>query len=302
MSVTTEKPAAATTIRPFRAEIAEEELADLRRRLAATRWPDPETVPDQSQGAQLSKLQGLVRYWGNGLRLAPGRGQAERAAAVRHGDRRAGHPLHPRPLAPRDAMPVIVTHGWPGSVFELLKVIGPLTDPTAYGGTAQDAFHLVIPSLPGYGFSGRPQAPGWDPDRIAHAWDELMKRLGYTRYVAQGGDWGAVVTEAMGRQAPAGLRGIHVNLAAAVPPDVEAALAGDRAGAGDDPSRNRPCSTRWRLPQERVLGLLRGADRAAASGRIRPDRLPGWPGGVLPVASRVRAVDVRRRSRRPQDR
>jgi pimeloyl-ACP methyl ester carboxylesterase len=119
-----------------------------------------------------------------------------------------------------------VTHGWPGSVLELLKVIEPLTDPTAHGGAAQDAFHLVIPSLPGYGFSARPQAPGWDPDRIARAWDELMKRLGYTRYVAQGGDWGAVVTEAMGRQAPAGLTGIQVNLAAAVPPDVEAALAG----------------------------------------------------------------------------
>jgi pimeloyl-ACP methyl ester carboxylesterase len=119
-----------------------------------------------------------------------------------------------------------VTHGWPGSVLELLKVIEPLTDPTAHGGAARDAFHLVIPSLPGYGFSARPQASGWDPDRIARAWDELMKRLGYTRYVAQGGDWGAVVTEAMGRQAPAGLTGIHVNLAAAVPPDVEAALAG----------------------------------------------------------------------------
>ena len=119
-----------------------------------------------------------------------------------------------------------MTHGWPGPVLELLKVIGPLTDPTAHGGAAQDAFHLVIPSLPGYGFSARPQAPGWDPGRIARAWDELMKRLGYTRYVAQGGDWGAVVTEAMSRQAPAGLVGIHVNLAAAVPPDVEAALAG----------------------------------------------------------------------------
>jgi len=125
-----------------------------------------------------------------------------------------------------NALPLIVTHGWPGSVIELLETIGPLTDPTAHGGVAADAFDLVIPSLPGYGFSGSPQAPGWNPDRIAHAWDDLMKRLGYTSYVAQGGDWGAVVTEAMGRQAPAGLRGIHVNLAAAVPSDVEAALAG----------------------------------------------------------------------------
>jgi pimeloyl-ACP methyl ester carboxylesterase len=226
MSVTTEKPAAATAIRPFHVDIPEEELADLRRRLAATRWPDPETVPDQSQGAQLSRLQGLVRYWGTDY-------DWRRAEVVLNAlpqfiteiDGLDIHFIHVRSRH-QDALPLIVTHGWPGSVLELLKVIEPLTDPTAHGGAAQDAFHLVIPSLPGYGFSARPQAPGWDPDRIARAWDELMKRLGYTRYVAQGGDWGAVVTEAMGRQAPAGLTGIHVNLAAAVPPDVEAALAG----------------------------------------------------------------------------
>ena len=226
MSVTTEKPAAATTIRPFRAEVAEEELADLRRRLAATRWPDPETVPDQSQGAQLSRLQGLVRYWGTDYDWR--RAEAKLNALPQFITEIDGLDIHFIHVRSRHhhAMPLIVTHGWPGSVFELLKVIGPLTDPTAYGGTAQDAFDLVVPSLPGYGFSGRPQAPGWNPDRIAHAWVELMKRLGYTSYVAQGGDWGAVVTEAMGRQASTGLRGIHVNLAAAVPPDVEAALAG----------------------------------------------------------------------------
>ena len=226
MSITTEKPAAATTIRPFRAEVAEEELADLRRRLAATRWPDPETVPDQSQGAQLSRLQGLVRYWGTDYDWR--RAEAKLNALPQFITEIDGLDIHFIHVRSRhqDALPLIVTHGWPGSVLELLKVIEPLTDPTAHGGAAQDAFHLVIPSLPGYGFSARPQAPGWDPDRIARAWDELMKRLGYTRYVAQGGDWGAVVTEAMGRQAPAGLRGIHVNLPAAVPPDVEAALAG----------------------------------------------------------------------------
>jgi pimeloyl-ACP methyl ester carboxylesterase len=226
MSVTTEKPAAATAIRPFHVDIPEEELADLRRRLAATRWPDPETVPDQSQGAQLSRLQGLVRYWGTDYDWR--RAEAKLNALPQFITEIDGLDIHFIHVRSRhqDALPLIVTHGWPGSVLELLKVIEPLTDPTAHGGAAQDAFHLVIPSLPGYGFSARPQAPGWDPDRIARAWDELMKRLGYTRYVAQGGDWGAVVTEAMGRQAPAGLTGIHVNLAAAVPPDVEAALAG----------------------------------------------------------------------------
>jgi pimeloyl-ACP methyl ester carboxylesterase len=226
MSVTTENPATATAIRPFRAEVPEEELADLRRRLAATRWPDSETVPDQSQGAQLGSLQGLVRYWGTDYDWR--RAEAKLNALPQFVTEIDGLDIHFIHVRSRheDALPLIVTHGWPGSVLELLKVIGPLTDPVAHGGAAQDAFHLVIPSLPGYGFSARPQAPGWNPDRIARAWDELMRRLGYTRYVAQGGDWGAVVTEAIGRQAPAGLAGIHVNLAAAVPPDVEAALAG----------------------------------------------------------------------------
>ena len=226
MSVTTEMPAGATAIRPFEVDIPEEELADLRRRVAATRWPDPETVPDQSQGAQLDKLQGLVRYWGTDYDWR--RAEAKLNALPQFITEIDGLDIHFIHVRSRhqDALPLIVTHGWPGSVLELLKVIGPLTDPTAHGGAAQDAFHLVIPSLPGYGFSARPQAPGWDFGRIARAWDELMKRLGYTRYVAQGGDWGAVVTEAIGRQAPAGLAGIHVNLPAAVPPDVEAALAG----------------------------------------------------------------------------
>ena len=226
MSVTTEHSTTATAIRPFRAAVPEEELADLRQRLARTRWPEPETVPDQSQGAQLSSLQRLVRYWGTDYDWR--RAEAKLNALPQFITEIDGldiHFIHVR-SPHEDALPLIVTHGWPGSVFELLKVIGPLTDPAAHGGAAQDAFHLVIPSLPGYGFSGRPQMPGWNPDRIARAWDELMKRLGYTRYGAQGGDWGAVITEAMGRQAPAGLTGIHVNLAAAVPIDVEAALAG----------------------------------------------------------------------------
>ena len=213
------------TIRSFKADVPEQDLVELRRRIQTTRWPDKETVADQSQGAQLAKLQELVRYWGTNhdWRKAEARLNAL-PQFVTELDGLDIHFIHVR--SPHEnALPLIITHGWPGSVFELLKVIEPLTNPTAHGGAPEDAFHLVIPSLPGYGFSAHPRAPGWGPDKIAHAWDELMTRLGYEQYVAQGGDWGAVVTEAMGRQAPAGLLGIHVNLAATVPPEVEAALA-----------------------------------------------------------------------------
>ncbi len=220
-------------IRPFRVDIPDEALVDLRRRIAATRWPDKETVVDQSQGAQLARLQELVRYWGSGYDWR--KAEAKLNALPQFVTTIDGvdiHFLHVRSRH-KNALPVIITHGWPGSVLELIKVIGPLTDPTAHGGSAEDAFDVVIPSLPGYGFSGKPTGTGWNPDRIARAWDELMRHLGYDQYVAQGGDWGAVVTEAMGRQAPAGLLGIHVNLAATVPPDVEAALAvGGPAPAG----------------------------------------------------------------------
>ena len=254
------------TIRPFRAEIPEEAIADLRRRIAATRWPDKETVADQSQGAQLDKLQALVRYWGTDYDWR--RAEAKLNALPQFITQVDGLDIHFIHVRSRheDALPLIVTHGWPGSVLELLKVIEPLTDPTAHGGAAQDAFHLVIPSLPGYGFSARPQTPGWNPDRIARAWDELMKRLGYTRYVAQGGDWGAVVTEAMGRQAPAGLAGIHVNLAAAVPPDVEAALA----GAGPVPAMTE---------QERAVFDALGAYRKS-----------GYSGYFVALTARPQAV------------
>ncbi len=213
-------------IRPFHVDIPEEDLVDLRRRIAATRWPDKETVADQSQGVQLEKLQALVRYWETDYDWR--KAEAKLNALPQFVTEIDGVDIHVIHVRSRheDALPLIMSHGWPGSIFELLKVIEPLTDPTAHGGAAEDAFHLVIPSLPGYGFSARPEATGWDPDRIAYAWDELMGRLGYDHYVSQGGDWGAVVAEAMGRQAPAGLRGIHVNLAATVPPEVEAALAG----------------------------------------------------------------------------
>jgi pimeloyl-ACP methyl ester carboxylesterase len=213
-------------IRPFSVNFPEEALTDLRRRLAATRWPDKESVADASQGVQLSRLEGLVQYWGTGYDWR--KTEARLNALPQFTTNIDGLDIHFIHVRSRheNALPLIVTHGWPGSVIEMLKVIEPLTNPTAHGGRAEDAFHLVIPSLPGYGFSGKPAGVGWDPGRIARAWDQLMKRLGYERYVAQGGDWGAVVSEEMGRQAPAGLLGIHVNLPAAVPPDIEAALAG----------------------------------------------------------------------------
>jgi len=214
------------TIRPFKVHVPEKELADLKHRILATRWPDRETVNDQSQGAQLAKLQTLVHYWGTDYDWRKAEAKLNPFPQfITTIDSVDIHFIHVRSKE-QNALPVILTHGWPGSIFEFLKVIGPLTNPTAYGGKPEDAFDVVIPSLPGYGFSGKPTGTGWGPEHIARAWAELMKRLGYTRYVAQGGDWGAVIVEAMGLQAPTGLLGIHVNLPAAVPPDVEAALAG----------------------------------------------------------------------------
>jgi pimeloyl-ACP methyl ester carboxylesterase len=222
-----------TAIRPFRVKVSDAALTDLRRRIKATRWPDQETVADQSQGAQLAKLQPLVQYWGNGYDWR--KAEAKLNALPQFTTNIDGLDIHFIQVKSkeRNALPVLITHGWPGSVFEFLGTIGPLTDPVAHGGTAADAFDVVIPSIPGYGFSGRPTAPGWGPERVAQVWAELMKRLGYTRYVAQGGDWGAVITTELARQAPPGLLGIHLNLPAAVPPDVGAALAtGAPAPAG----------------------------------------------------------------------
>ena len=219
-------------IRPFRVNIPEDQLVDLRRRIAATRWPDRETVADQSQGAQLAKFQELVRYWGAEYdwRKVEARLNAL-PQFITTIDGVDIHFIHVRSRHP-NALPIIITHGWPGSVIEQLKIIDPLTNPTAHGGSAEDAFDVVIPSLPGYGFSGRPTGTGWDPDRIARTWAELMKRLGYARYVAQGGDWGSPVTSAMARQAAAGLLGIHINLPATVPPEVAAAIGGGPVPAG----------------------------------------------------------------------
>jgi pimeloyl-ACP methyl ester carboxylesterase len=199
-------------VRPFRVQVAEEALEDLRRRLAAARLPSTELVDDRSQGVQLATMQALCRYWGSDYDLRRVEARLNALPQFTTGiDGVDIHLVHVR-SPHEDALPLIMTHGWPGSVIELLDAVGPLTDPTAHGGRAEDAFHLVLPSLPGYGFSGEPAEVGWSADRVARAWAELMRRLGYDRYVAQGGDQGAAVTDGMGRQAPEGLLGIHLNL------------------------------------------------------------------------------------------
>ena len=212
MAVVAEKPAGDTAIRPFTIETPEAELEDLRARIAATRWPTSELVDDRSQGVQLATMKALVRYWTTEYDF--GRLEARLNALPQFTTEIDGvdiHFIHVR-SPHEDALPLIMTHGWPGSVVELLETVGPLTDPTAHGGDAEDAFHLVLPSIPGYGLSGEPKELGWDAKRIGVAWAELMNRLGYTRYVAQGGDRGAVVTDAMARQAPEGLLGVHINV------------------------------------------------------------------------------------------
>jgi pimeloyl-ACP methyl ester carboxylesterase len=217
---------AADAVRPFSVQIPQAALDDLRQRINATRWPDKETVADSSQGAQLVKLQSLVRYWGKDYDWRKLEAKLNSLPQfMTNIDGVDIHFIHVRSRQ-KNALPVIVTHGWPGSVVEQLKIVAPLTDPTAHGGSAEDAFDVVIPSLPGYGFSGKPTVTGWDPEHIARAWAELMKRLGYTRYVAQGGDWGTPISSAMARQGAAGLLGIHINLPATVPPEAAVALGG----------------------------------------------------------------------------
>jgi pimeloyl-ACP methyl ester carboxylesterase len=220
-------------IRPFTVDVPQAALDELRRRIAATRWPEKETVPDHSQGVPLAAMQELARHWATDYDWRP---CETRLNALPHFiteiDGLDIHFVHVRSKH-ENALPLIVTHGWPGSIIEQLKIIDPLTNPTAHGGSASDGFHVVIPSMPGYGFSGKPASPGWGPERMARAWAELMTRLGYARYVAQGGDWGAFVVDQMGLQAPAGLLAIHTNMPATVPTDVDKALqAGGPAPSG----------------------------------------------------------------------
>ncbi|MGY5034306.1 epoxide hydrolase family protein [Streptomyces sp. 900116325] len=215
---------ASTAIRPFTFEFPEAELEDLRARIEATRFPEKETVEDQSQGTQLATIQELARYWAKEYDWRKVEARLNSYPQfITEIDGLDIHFIHVRSKH-ENALPVIVTHGWPGSIIEQLKIIEPLTNPTAHGGDASDAFHVVIPSMPGYGFSGKPSAKGWDPEHIAGAWGELMKRLGYTKYVAQGGDWGAVVTDLMGVQEPEGLVGIHTNMPKVIPPAIEQAI------------------------------------------------------------------------------
>jgi len=212
-----------TAIRPFHVNFPEAELTELRRRINATRWPDRETVPDATQGVQLATTQALARYWATDYDWRKVEAKLNSLPNfITEIDGLDIHFIHVRSKHD-NALPLIVTHGWPGSIIEQLKIVEPLTNPTAHGGSASDAFHIVIPSMPGYGFSGKPSSIGWDPAHIGRAWDMLMKRLGYKQYVAQGGDWGAVVVDLMGVQAPAGLLGIHTNMAGIFPADIDAA-------------------------------------------------------------------------------
>jgi pimeloyl-ACP methyl ester carboxylesterase len=288
-------PGAATedpTIRPFRVEVPDQALDDLRRRIAATRWPSMELVEDRSQGAQLAALSELARYWTSEYDF--GRVEARLNALPQFTTEIDGveiHFIHVR-SEHEDALPLVMTHGWPGSVIELLETVGPLTEPTAHGGTAEDAFHLVLPSLPGYGFSGEPTELGWNVGRVGQAWAELMDRLGYTRYVAQGGDVGAAVTDTMGRQAPEGLLGIHVNLLVTV-------LAGPQPTESTSNAPRRRNSTRsGRAASATSWSSPRGRRRSATPSLIHPwPWLPGcWT--TTPTATRRSRVPFSTTSRR----
>jgi pimeloyl-ACP methyl ester carboxylesterase len=235
MAVTNESSAASALVRPFTAAFPQDDIAELRRRLQATRWPEKETVGDESQGVQLATMEELVRYWG--VEYDFGRLEVRINAFPQFITEIDGldiHFIHVR--SPHEnALPMIITHGWPGSVVEMLNVIGPLSDPSAHGGDPEDAFDVVVPSLPGFGFSEKPAATGWGPVHVADAWIALMRRLGYARFVAQGGDWGAQITDVMGAKAPPELLAIHSNMPGTVPADVAKTLASNVLGAGDPP-------------------------------------------------------------------
>ena len=268
------------TIRPFKVNIPKADLKDLRNRIMATRWPDKETVADHSQGVQLANLQELIRYWGTSYDWRKAEEKLNAYPQFKTMiDGLDIHFIHVKSSHP-NALPLIITHGWPGSVFEQIKLIDPLTDPTKYGGKAEDAFDVVIPSIPGFGFSDRPTEAGWGLERIGKAWDILMNRLGYTKYVAQGGDWGAGVVEAMGRLAPKGLLGIHTNLPAAITNDVGAVLGGAPMPAAFSEKERKAVADLGKFLQNGGLSYLvmMGAKPQAVSYGLTdsPSGLAGW--------------------------
>jgi pimeloyl-ACP methyl ester carboxylesterase len=274
------------SIRPFRVNISEEQLVDLRRRIAATQWPERETVTDATQGVQLATMQKLARYWASEYDWRKVEAKLNSLPQfVTTIDGLDIHFIHVRSKHP-NALPIIVTHGWPGSIVEQLKIIGPLTDPTAYGGRVEDAFDVVIPSIPGYGFSGRPTTTGWDPARIGRAWAVLMKRLGYTRYVAQGGDWGAIITDVFATQAHPELIAIHTNMPGAIPPDIDKALqSGASAPSG--------LSADEKLAYERLAFVYaKGVGYAYQMG-LRPQTLYGIADSPIGLAAYFLDHDAR---------
>jgi len=282
-------PSSATdpnAIRPFRFTASKEALDDLRRRINATKWPERETVTDASQGVQLATIQALARYWGteHDWRNCEARLMAL-PNFITEIDGLDIHFIHVRSKH-ENALPMIVTHGWPGSIIEQMKIIEPLTNPTAHGGATEDAFHLVIPSLPGYGFSGKPTKPGWNPVTIAKAWAALMQRLGYTKYVAQGGDWGNAISEVMALQQPPGLLGIHTNMAATVPPDVSKALSsGGPPPAGLSPEEKHA----WDQLNDFYKNGLAYANEMA----LRPQTLYGIVDSPIGLAGWILDHDIR---------
>ena len=266
-----------TAFRPFRVTVPEAELTELRSRIKATKWPERETVTDASQGVQLATTQALARYWAADYDWRKIEAKMNVLPQfITEIDGLDIHFIHARSKH-ENALPLIVTHGWPGSIIEQMKIIDPLTNPTAHGGSATDAFDVVIPSMPGYGYSGKPTKTGWDPDHIARAWVVLMKRLGYQKFVAQGGDWGAVVVDIMGLQAPRELLGIHTNMPGIFPDDIDkAALSGAPAPSG--------LSADEKVAYERISkgNRLRVPDGAAPSNALWNRRFPRRPCGLFP--------------------